>query len=300
MKMKNNYAFISTDIGTIVYDFNNFSGTLNPIDTLAGYGDDIEIFKNILIIGEDKLHIFDISDINNIEKKAIYIDPNRNFMVDSVNSYVYCRTLGVADYVDIINLTKYVKDIKTLTITSPSTSDTFTEGQQTEITWQSTGTVANVKLNYSLNNGTDWTEIIASTPNDGAHPWTVPSGSSQTCKIKIEDAVDTSVFNVSGTFYIDAVNIKQLSVVSCQLSEFKIINSIYGNVYLSLGPGDKKPAYVSIFDFAGKQLAEDIVTTDNNVFELKDKKGKKLSNGCYLVQLKVKDKVIAKRFVISR
>lgn len=105
MGVKGNYAFISTLYKTRVFDFNNFNGTLKLIDTLDGGGDDIEVYKNLLLVGKNELHIFDIGDINNVQKKAIFIHPNEDFKIDSSNNYVYCNQV---DYLDVIDLTKYV------------------------------------------------------------------------------------------------------------------------------------------------------------------------------------------------
>ena len=78
MGVKGNHAFISTSLKTRVFDFNNFNGTLKLIDTLDGGGDDIEVYKNLLLVGGTYLHIFDIGDINKVQKKAIFIHPNED------------------------------------------------------------------------------------------------------------------------------------------------------------------------------------------------------------------------------
>ncbi len=54
-----------------------------------------------------------------------------------------------------------------------------------------------MKLEYSTNGGSDWTTIIASTPNDGSHPWTVPATPSANCLVKVSDASDGDPWDVS-------------------------------------------------------------------------------------------------------
>jgi hypothetical protein len=57
-----------------------------------------------------------------------------------------------------------------LSITSPNGDEDWQVNSQQTITWTSTGTVGNVRIEYSTNNGGNWTEITASTKNDGSFP----------------------------------------------------------------------------------------------------------------------------------
>ncbi len=80
----------------------------------------------------------------------------------------------------------------TITVNSPNGGESLTAGSSHTITWSTTGTVGNVKIQYSTNNGSSWTNIITSTANDGSHKWTVPSKSSSQCLMKISEASDGS------------------------------------------------------------------------------------------------------------
>jgi hypothetical protein len=72
------------------------------------------------------------------------------------------------------------------------------------INWTSSG-ITNVKLEYSTNNGANWTTIIASTDaSAGSYEWTVPNTPSTSCKVRISDAADATVSAVSGTFTISS------------------------------------------------------------------------------------------------
>ena len=62
-----------------------------------------------------------------------------------------------------------------VTVTSPNGGESWEVGSVHNITWTSTGTVGNVMIDYSTNNGSTWTSITASTANDGTYPWTVPN-----------------------------------------------------------------------------------------------------------------------------
>jgi hypothetical protein len=75
-------------------------------------------------------------------------------------------------------------------------------GTTHDITWVSGNfTGPNVKLEFSADGGTNWTPIIASTPNDGVHSWLVPNTLSDSCKIKVSDALDGDPYDVSDNLF---------------------------------------------------------------------------------------------------
>jgi len=74
----------------------------------------------------------------------------------------------------------------TLTITAPSSGVKWEQGTACNIAWTSSGNPGSeVKLEYSVNNGASWPQIIGSTDNDGTHPWTVPDTASLQCLVRI-------------------------------------------------------------------------------------------------------------------
>jgi hypothetical protein len=81
----------------------------------------------------------------------------------------------------------YHKPATTVTVTSPNGGESWQVGSPQTITWTSVGAVFNVKIEYSTNNGSNWTSITASTPNDGAYPWIVPGVVSGQCLIRVKD-----------------------------------------------------------------------------------------------------------------
>jgi flagellar hook assembly protein FlgD len=90
----------------------------------------------------------------------------------------------------------------TITVTSPNGGESWIRGSLYTITWTSTGSVGNVMIEYSTNNGSSWTTVVSSTTNDGAYSWTVPDTPSNSCKVRISetdgDPNDTSdsVFSI--------------------------------------------------------------------------------------------------------
>jgi hypothetical protein len=73
----------------------------------------------------------------------------------------------------------------TITVTSPNGSETWFVGSSQEIKWTGTGTINNVAIFLSTDNGTNWTLIVPSTENDGSHNWTVPDTPSVNCLVRV-------------------------------------------------------------------------------------------------------------------
>lgn len=78
--------------------------------------------------------------------------------------------------------------IEVVKVTSPAAREMLKSGNTRTITWRTNGTakpVASVKLSYSINGGVSWKAIKTVMDNPGSYDWTVPNGSSDTCKVKV-------------------------------------------------------------------------------------------------------------------
>jgi hypothetical protein len=80
----------------------------------------------------------------------------------------------------------------TLNLTFPNGGETLPGGQTQTITWTSSGSISNVKIEYSTDNGTTWKTVTPSTGDDGSHSWKVPSIESDECLVRVSDALDGS------------------------------------------------------------------------------------------------------------
>jgi YVTN family beta-propeller protein len=80
--------------------------------------------------------------------------------------------------------------IASITVASPNGGEIWEPGSQHPVTWTSLGTVGEVKIEYSTNNGGSWTAAAASTPNDGSFDWTAPNTTSGQCRIRVSEAAD--------------------------------------------------------------------------------------------------------------
>ena len=94
-----------------------------------------------------------------------------------------------------------------LVLTSPNGGETWGTGSTHDITWTSVGEIANVKLEYSANGGTDWSTIIGTTPNSGSFSWTLPGSPSTTCLVRVSDAAAPTIFDTSDAVFSIALAI---------------------------------------------------------------------------------------------
>ena len=101
----------------------------------------------------------------------------------------------------------------TITVTSPNGGESWAVGSNQNITWTSTGTIANVNIDYSTNSGSNWTPVAANTINDGSYNWTVPSTPSVNCLVRVSDAADSDPTDSSNAvFTITTSTVETVSV----------------------------------------------------------------------------------------
>ncbi len=80
-----------------------------------------------------------------------------------------------------------------LYLTSPTGGEYWQPGKSPEIRWNSQG-LSEVKLEYTLDDGTTWTDIVTTNALTQQYSWTVPNFPSEECRIRIssENFIDES------------------------------------------------------------------------------------------------------------
>jgi hypothetical protein len=107
----------------------------------------------------------------------------------------------------------------TLTLTSPNGGEVWEAGSAQSVAWTTTGTVGNVKIESSADNGQTWTTIAASAANTGSCPWTVPSAASANCLVRISQAAGGSPMDVSDQRF--SITVPQLSSLALGASALR-------------------------------------------------------------------------------
>ena len=86
-------------------------------------------------------------------------------------------------------------------MTAPNGGETWLLDENHDITWNYMAGITNVKIEYSLDNGANWSPVINSTPCDGTYNWLIPNKNSNQCLIKISDADDAAIFDISDAVF---------------------------------------------------------------------------------------------------
>jgi len=79
------------------------------------------------------------------------------------------------------------------TITAPNGGESWGAKSTQAITWTTKGTIANVKLEYSLDSGTTWSTITSSVANADSYSWALPDVQNTACRVRVSDASDPTV-----------------------------------------------------------------------------------------------------------
>ncbi len=74
-----------------------------------------------------------------------------------------------------------------VTVIAPNGNESWAATTSHSVTWDTTGLLASVNIDYSTNNGADWTRVVSGTANDGEYSWTVPDVLSSDCRVRVSD-----------------------------------------------------------------------------------------------------------------
>ena len=86
---------------------------------------------------------------------------------------------------DSTNLSFTILDSGTITVTVPNGAEDWQVDSTQHITWGTTGSIANVKIELQREIDGSWETLISSTINDGDYPWLVTSPTTTTATVRI-------------------------------------------------------------------------------------------------------------------
>lgn len=84
-----------------------------------------------------------------------------------------------------------------ITVSSPNGGEMWEVGSSQDVNWYSSGSVGNVKLEYSVDNGASWILFDGVAKNDGNRPWVVPDEDSDQCLVKVTSVNSPSIYDTS-------------------------------------------------------------------------------------------------------
>ena len=98
------------------------------------------------------------------------------------------------DYPNVIDMGAY--EWRTIEIISPNGGEQLNGNSQFEIIWDSYSDIEIVVLAYSTDYGQTWNSVDTVT-NNGSYQWTIPQENSEQCLIRVSDANNSDVYDVS-------------------------------------------------------------------------------------------------------
>ncbi|MFQ6092104.1 MAG: hypothetical protein ACE5OR_05395 [bacterium] len=121
-----------------------------------------------------------------------------------------------------------------ISVRSPNGGEEWMVGSSHPITWASTGCIDEVNIDYTVDGGANWTAVVSNAANTASYLWTVPNTPSLTCLVRVWDAADSTVADVSdGPFSI--CQQPALQVLWPNGGEVLIVGSIYTILWQSAG-----------------------------------------------------------------
>lgn len=84
------------------------------------------------------------------------------------------------------------------TVLDPNGSEALIADTNNTITWQNTGTIADIAVEYSTNNGSAWSNVSPpNVGNSGSYLWRTPVVDANQCLVRVSSAVTPALFDVS-------------------------------------------------------------------------------------------------------
>lgn len=100
------------------------------------------------------------------------------------------------------SLRTVVAEPSTLTLTSPIGLNNIKAGTIWPITWQNTGTIADVTVEFSIDYGQTWSAVFPrNIGNMGSYDWLVPMVDSDQCFVRVVNTADLNVYDTSDAFF---------------------------------------------------------------------------------------------------
>jgi endonuclease/exonuclease/phosphatase family metal-dependent hydrolase len=136
-------------------------------------------------------------------------EANATYIPDSVEAYRVDQFISnyattTSDHFPVLSRYFFgsVGGTPSVTVTAPNGGESFAGGSTQNITWTSSN-ITNVRLEYTVNGGTNWNVITSSTAaSAGSFAWTLPAVSTSAARVRVSDTASSATDESNGTFTI--------------------------------------------------------------------------------------------------
>ena len=99
-----------------------------------------------------------------------------------------------------------VAEEKSIKITYPTGGESFLPGENVLVTYETTGSIQNVMVEYSTSCGVSYTTLFSNIGNTGSFWWTTPGINSTLVSLRITDSSDFAVTDQTDCFSIESIS----------------------------------------------------------------------------------------------
>ncbi len=93
-----------------------------------------------------------------------------------------------------------------IVIAAPDGGETLQKAAAYDIQWATVGNIANVKIEYSIDDGKTYSTIVNTTPNTGKYTWTVPAVDTTKALVRVSNVANAAVFDESNAGFVMAAS----------------------------------------------------------------------------------------------
>ncbi|MCK4766532.1 MAG: hypothetical protein KAW12_30335 [Candidatus Aminicenantes bacterium] len=151
-------------------------------------------------------------------------------------------------------------------VTSPNGGESWEVGSSQSITWNSSGTINSVMLEYSYDNGNSRSTIESSVSNSGTYDWNVPDAVSDECLVRVtanDGSGDPKPADVSDeVFSIVLPSAPTIRLIMPNGGEELTVSTIYKISWY--GSNTREPVKIEYSTNAGDAWTEIVGATEND------------------------------------
>lgn len=205
------------------------------LDTEAGYNFELRIPKDSIVNSDDEI-LFPLApshkigfEVANGDRDGGVLNNIRHWWSSDADVNQKPALFGTAKLIPGQYLLIPPK------ISSPNGKEIWKVGTEHSITWRVNG-IDSVKLEYTINNGSTWNNIVSSVPAYlHKYIWTVPYTPSDECMVKISNTDDSTMYDISDKVFTIKAPVPHAPLI---LSISDVPNDQGGKVYLRFASSD--------------------------------------------------------------